>query len=293
MRQTFVFIRQAVRANAQVHAAKLEVVRSQTNAAQSKVDFVASLAHDTGNAIMVIDATVDRLVDVQQSIPTIAPCLKVMKLCIKMLVSARERSMDCARSKNGEYLNPKYAPVELYPLLQDLKGMTNLFMASSAIQFIFQVESSLTSHPIYSSREWLNDMLLNFISNASKYTETGRIVVSVYQVDGGKGICLEVTDSGRGIPDKYKFLLFNKFARVETIKAEEEQSNRCSSIEDVSDDDDITPDTGLYTPASSYTLRRIRPSFFGSHRTVHPCPSENSPTSIQSISARAYGTNNT
>ncbi len=59
----------------------------------------------------------------------------------------------------------------------------------------------------------LEQLLINLIDNAVKYTETGEIKISVRQK--GKYIILEIRDTGIGIPKKYLSRIFERFFVVD------------------------------------------------------------------------------
>lgn len=56
----------------------------------------------------------------------------------------------------------------------------------------------------------LKQVLVNLIGNAIKFTETGGISLQVSTKSEGM-VLVKVIDSGKGIPEKNKYLLFNKF----------------------------------------------------------------------------------
>ena len=73
----------------------------------------------------------------------------------------------------------------------------------------------------------LREMLVNLIDNAIRYTrESGRITVSVRQVDGNA--IIEVEDNGPGIPEAEREQVFERFYRI--IGTEEEGSGLGLSI---------------------------------------------------------------
>jgi CheY-like chemotaxis protein len=73
------------------------------------------------------------------------------------------------------------------------------------------VESSLmvNSDPVYLKR-----ILQNLISNAIRYTDTGRVLFGVRRNGGSARI--EVWDTGRGISEADQHIIFDEFQRLET-----------------------------------------------------------------------------
>jgi signal transduction histidine kinase len=60
--------------------------------------------------------------------------------------------------------------------------------------------------------EVVRRVLENLISNAIKYTESGKIAVAARV--SGDAVVIEVTDTGRGIPERFQSEVFKKFSRL-------------------------------------------------------------------------------
>lgn len=71
------------------------------------------------------------------------------------------------------------------------------------------VMSKETPESIFSDAEWVWQVILNLVTNATKYTYRGYIVVSLSY--DGDNLVIEVKDTGIGIDDKDKPGIFGKF----------------------------------------------------------------------------------
>lgn len=70
------------------------------------------------------------------------------------------------------------------------------------------------------NKSLLEELLYNLCDNAIRYNkENGSVTVNVSKQDG-KGV-LSVTDTGIGIPDKYKVRIFERFFRVDKSRSKE------------------------------------------------------------------------
>jgi two-component system phosphate regulon sensor histidine kinase PhoR len=84
------------------------------------------------------------------------------------------------------------------------------------IKYTSELEKELS--PIYGSRDWFKQLMLNLIDNAIKYTpEGGRVKVTAYQRE--KNIFISVKDTGIGIPKKDIPRLFERFYRVDKARS--------------------------------------------------------------------------
>ena len=70
---------------------------------------------------------------------------------------------------------------------------------------------------IYADRDRLQDVLLNLLSNASRHTKNGTIVVAVKKEQ--KKLLLMVSDNGEGIPEDLQKSLFSRFLGADTGRA--------------------------------------------------------------------------
>ncbi len=62
----------------------------------------------------------------------------------------------------------------------------------------------------------IRQILLNFLSNAVKFTETGTVVVRIFETEGvSPRLRFEVVDTGIGISDEGRARLFNEFTQVD------------------------------------------------------------------------------
>ena len=91
----------------------------------------------------------------------------------------------------------------------------------------WQLPGGTAALVVMSDRARLNQILVNLISNAVKYTQPGgRIVVSARHVDDGAPlglghcIAITVTDNGPGIAPEKQHLLFREFTRLDPTAAE-------------------------------------------------------------------------
>jgi two-component system CheB/CheR fusion protein len=81
-----------------------------------------------------------------------------------------------------------------------------------------EVRAVLCSLSIYSDRHRLEQMLRNLISNALKYTRSGRVLLGCRR---RKGVCrIEVWDTGVGIPEGEFQAIFQEFHQLDNVARE-------------------------------------------------------------------------
>ena len=94
-----------------------------------------------------------------------------------------------------------------------LKNLVNEY-AVVAQQKQLSIDYVETTAWVHSDRRLLNRIIQNLISNAVRYTESGRILVGVRRRNENKiEIC--ILDTGRGIADDQKRLIFDEFKQLD------------------------------------------------------------------------------
>ena len=112
-------------------------------------------------------------------------------------------------------------PVNSESVLSKLIPIFEAQAREKQVDIAFKVESNLAE--IMGDERLLDELLTNLISNAVKYTPTGGSVrVQLCRHDENR-VCLEVTDTGIGIPAEDLPRLFTEFFRAENAKTFTEQ----------------------------------------------------------------------
>lgn len=109
-------------------------------------------------------------------------------------------------------LHPVQAP-------EVLKALSALFASQARerrIDILFQIDEALPA--VMATKQLLDDLFANLISNALKYTPPGGKVTVCLARGEECGIRLEVTDTGIGIPEQDFPHLFSEFYRAENAK---------------------------------------------------------------------------
>ena len=91
-------------------------------------------------------------------------------------------------------------------------------LAKPDIEFKIICDPDITT--LLTDRYRLEQVLMNFLTNAFKHTESGSIVVSFALLSSGY-VVISVSDTGKGIPDSVKDSLFGQFSQVSARDATE------------------------------------------------------------------------
>ncbi len=101
--------------------------------------------------------------------------------------------------------------IEIEPVIHGVTAQLYPIMQSKKQSLAVELPASLP--PVKSHRQYLEQILLNLLTNASKFTpEGGKITVSASQND--KSLVIEVADNGMGIPADKQELIFQPYYQV-------------------------------------------------------------------------------
>ncbi|MCB1190540.1 MAG: PAS domain S-box protein [Leptospiraceae bacterium] len=98
--------------------------------------------------------------------------------------------------------------------LEGIIGMIKMRAEDKGLTFEFIAISNIP-HFTYGDNRILGQVLLNLLSNSVKYTEKGKILLTIGYVDGAQKIRFQVEDTGIGIPDNMLQDIFSPFKQIE------------------------------------------------------------------------------
>jgi PAS domain S-box-containing protein len=101
--------------------------------------------------------------------------------------------------------------VDVQALVDEALGHVRLSADEKKLSLEQSVEEGLT---VYADNFRMRQVLLNLLSNAVKFTNAGSVTVKAEAV--GEKTCIEVTDTGVGIPNEMLPRLFSEFSQVDS-----------------------------------------------------------------------------
>ncbi|MCX6082383.1 MAG: ATP-binding protein, partial [Chloroflexi bacterium] len=187
-------------------------ISEQSRLEQMKTDFINRASHELITPIATMLLMVD-LLDTKMSAENSDEYWDVLKSELSRERTLVEHLLSAGRLKSEqEQLN--FRTVEIDELVQ--QAIQDLEPAAREKNIMLSVESipaeDKLPRRVQADQNALNQVLINLVGNAIKFTPSGgKVSVQAQSVDGN--LLISIIDTGLGIPSKDLPLLFNRFFR--------------------------------------------------------------------------------
>lgn len=127
--------------------------------------------------------------------------------------------LDLEKMDSGT-LNVSKAKCELKEILQAVDEASRTFADSKGVKLVIDELNGKEFVDLYADADRLVQVLVNLISNAVKFSPPDGTVQVAHKIDEDM-LEMRVIDQGRGVPAKYKELIFERFQQVEANDAKQ------------------------------------------------------------------------
>ncbi|MGQ8336736.1 ATP-binding protein [Sunxiuqinia sp. A32] len=183
--------------------------------ARTKELFVATVSHEMRTPVNAIFGLSEQLLQRGHD-PKTQKDLDVIYKSTKHLIDLVNDTFDFTRIENQRI---QLEPVDF--LLDEVLEKVELFNKESAavkgINFIIEKEYP-DGLVLFGDQGRLKQVLINLVTNAIKFTDTGSVTLNVKNSGSSdvEVLSISVTDTGIGIPKDSRELIFNDFVQLET-----------------------------------------------------------------------------
>ena len=203
---------------AETEAARNEAIKAN----KAKSEFLSNMSHDIRtpmNAIVGMTAIATANVDDRNQLMN---CLKKITLSSRHLLGLINDILDMSKIESGKMtLN-----LEIISLRETMESIVSIILPQvrSKNQKFEIILSDILVEGVYCDGVRLNQVLINFLSNAYKFTpEGGEILFSMAQEESPKGdryvrVHFRVKDSGIGMPPEFQEKIFESFSREDNAR---------------------------------------------------------------------------
>jgi signal transduction histidine kinase len=121
--------------------------------------------------------------------------------------------LDMAKIESGR-MNLHPETFKIYGVLEEVCSITSSLASEKNIS-LFIEEDSEQDIEIYADDTRIRQVMINLINNAIKFTEKGKIAISLKHFDSAR-ILITVKDTGTGIPPDKLEMIFHEFTQIDS-----------------------------------------------------------------------------
>ncbi|PCJ99336.1 MAG: hypothetical protein COA45_04660 [Zetaproteobacteria bacterium] len=179
-----------------------------------KTEFLATVSHELRTPMNGIIGSCDILEDLDMDTEQ-RDCARTISYSAKRLMTLLNDLLDFSKIEAGE-MELEQVPIRLHKLLEKTVHTLSHTAQGKGLSLELDIESSVPTG-IMGDPNRLQQILLNLIGNAIKFTEEGciHIYVSSNEQEGEiQTVIFSIKDSGIGISEEHLGFIFDKFRQV-------------------------------------------------------------------------------
>ena len=185
-------------------------------ASRAKTDFLSAMSHDIRtpmNAIIGLTLIAEKNVDDQK---LVSENLRKINLASNHLLTLINDILDISKVESGK-LNVSPQTFSIVETVENLMNLSQPMIKEKNIDFSFHI-SRMDKEYLYADQLRLNQIYINILSNAIKYTEAnGSVTVDMKEEESEKEgyvkLTYRVADTGIGMSKEYMATMYQPFSR--------------------------------------------------------------------------------
>ncbi|GAA5905350.1 uncharacterized protein JCM6883_006368 [Sporobolomyces salmoneus] len=184
---------------------------------QAKSNFFSSVSHDLRTPLtLILSPLGDILEPAQKRLlqGDHAEKLSLVQKHANRLLNMVNKLLDFSSVEGGR-MTFRFSPVKIGNITRELASLFSDAIERARIGYVIECEEDpMDALPVYLAPELWEKIMMNILGNALKYTQRGRITVSLKSTRGEA--VLTISDTGVGIPQDELGKIFERFHRVQT-----------------------------------------------------------------------------
>ncbi|MEM1349551.1 MAG: response regulator, partial [Myxococcota bacterium] len=207
-------VRDSVLSMVETHEDLVEARHRAEEAARAKSEFLANMSHELRTPLNAVVGMADLLGgtgldEVQHEY------VQTIQLGSTTLLGLINDILDFSKVEAGQ-LELELRPIKLRDVAESSLELVASKAIAKGVEVFCDIEAGVPE-TIRGDEVRLRQILVNFLSNAVKFTDSGEIGVHIagFDVDGESWVTVEVRDTGIGIPQGSLDRLFRSFSQVD------------------------------------------------------------------------------
>ncbi len=198
--------------NLEVSEAELRVAKDNAEEANRlKSAFLANMSHEIRTPLNSIVGFSNILATKELSLKNRETYCEIIQNSSDLLLRLINDILDISKLE-AEKVDFCYKKCDIVPLLH--RVLTTMeYSPQNNNEFIFNPRCA--SFELYTDDQRLQQILINLLSNASKFTKDGKITLDFEIDEPNNRILFSVTDTGRGIPEDKREAIFERFEKLD------------------------------------------------------------------------------
>jgi signal transduction histidine kinase len=206
-----VTVERATRRERDEHAARLETANAELErASRAKDVFLANLSHELRTPLSVIIGYLNLVIEGGLSPEECRDFLVRSNRSAIHLLRLISDMLDLTRLESGTAVIT-VEPMAVHSVVEEVRSLTEVLATTKGLRLDVRADPDLV---VLADRQRLQQVLLNLVGNALKFTATGGVTVTAAPENGH--VVFTVRDTGCGIPAEQQALLFGKFMRLDS-----------------------------------------------------------------------------
>ncbi|MDO4502518.1 MAG: ATP-binding protein [Coriobacteriia bacterium] len=215
----FAEVDEQVRAEQQKQRTLEDALAAAERASQAKTAFLNNMSHDIRTPMNAIVGFATLAAEHSDEPERVRDYLGKIRTASEHLMSLINDVLDMSRIESGKVVLEEQ-PLHLPDLVRDLSAMVQTDMSARKLEFVLDVDE-LRDPDVVADKLRVEQVMLNLLSNAMKFTEPGgTVTLGLRQLEGAPAGCaafrFSVEDTGIGIGAEFQEHIFEQFTRERT-----------------------------------------------------------------------------
>jgi signal transduction histidine kinase len=200
--------------NARLYMEQAETVNRLRELDRLKTSFLANMSHELRTPLNSILGFTDVMLEGidGELTETMNNDLGLIRKNGQHLLHLINDVLDMAKISAGK-MNISLERFKVHDLLEEVFQISSSLAAEKKLSLLIEADSDRKTE-ITADRTRIRQVMLNLVSNAVKFTDTGGVSIRTEQKDGK--VRIRVSDTGLGIPKEKLDLVFQEFTQVDT-----------------------------------------------------------------------------